>query len=135
MAENAYNLQWVLLTTRTAPSSGGYGLPSNTFGSAVFAQMTTECPYTLQRFACFPLKTAPSHVGIWTSCNTWFIGPTRAQNAMATYRFSHFCRAHWCDRLTQRQKTLLGIGLIIFGTNVTEKAGNQNVLYFPTSPY
>jgi len=23
---------------------------------------------------------------------------------------------------------------IIFGTNVTEQVGNQNVLYFPTSP-
>ena len=27
-----------------------------------------------------PLKTAPSHVGIWTSCNTWFIGPTQVWN-------------------------------------------------------
>jgi len=24
--------------------------------------------------------------------------------------------------------------LIIFGTNITEKVGNQTVLYFPTSP-
>jgi len=24
--------------------------------------------------------------------------------------------------------------MIVFGTNVTEKVGNQNVLYFPTSP-
>jgi len=29
-------------------------------GSAVFAQMTAGCPYTLQWFACFPLKIAPS---------------------------------------------------------------------------
>jgi len=29
----------------------------------------------------FSLKIAPSHVGIWTSFNTWFIGPTRIQNA------------------------------------------------------
>jgi len=28
-------------------------------GSAVFAQMTAECPYTLQWFARFPLKIAP----------------------------------------------------------------------------
>jgi len=35
-------------------------------GSAVFAQMTAECLYSLQWFACFPLKIAPSHVGIWT---------------------------------------------------------------------
>jgi len=45
-------------------------------GSVVFGQITAECVYTLQWFACFPLKTAPSHVGVWTSCNTWFIGPT-----------------------------------------------------------
>ena len=30
---------------------------------AVFAQMTTECMYTLQCFAHFPLKIAPSHGG------------------------------------------------------------------------
>jgi len=50
-------------------------------GSAVFAQMTAECLYCLQWFACFPLKIAPSHVSIWTSYNTWFIGPTRVRNA------------------------------------------------------
>jgi len=32
-------------------------------------------------FACFALKIVPSHVGIWTPCNTWFIGPTRVGNA------------------------------------------------------
>jgi len=50
-------------------------------GSAVFAQTTAECLYCLQWFACFPLKIVPSHVGIWTSCNMWFIGPTWVQNA------------------------------------------------------
>jgi len=35
-------------------------------GSAVFAQMTAECPYTLQWDAPFPLKIAPSHGAIWT---------------------------------------------------------------------
>ena len=29
----------------------------------------------------FPLIISPSHVGIWTSCNTWFTGPTRVRNA------------------------------------------------------
>jgi len=32
-------------------------------------------------FACFDLEIVPSHVGIWTSCNTWFIEPTRVRNA------------------------------------------------------
>ena len=36
-----------------------------TIGSAVFAQVTAECPYTLQ-LAPFPLKIARSHKGIWT---------------------------------------------------------------------
>jgi len=77
------------------PSNGGSGVPcktwccgpmrvhnanGNSIGSAVFAQMTAECPYTLQWFAFFPLKIAPSHVDIWTWCNTWFNGPTRVLN-------------------------------------------------------
>jgi len=49
-------------------------------GSAVFAQMTAECPYTLQWFTRFPFKIAPSHGGIRTPCNTWFLGPTRVLN-------------------------------------------------------
>jgi len=28
-----------------------------------------------------PVKIAPSHVGIWISCNTWFTGPTGFPNA------------------------------------------------------
>jgi len=44
--------------------------------------------YSFQWFACFPLKTAPSHVGISTSCNTWFIGPTRVRNANGNLIFS-----------------------------------------------
>jgi len=59
--------------------------------SAVFAQMTAECTYTLQWFACFRLKIAPSHAGIWTSCNTWFIGPTRVRNANGNLIVSAVC--------------------------------------------
>jgi len=33
---------------------------AKSIGSAVFAQMITQCPYTLQWSACFPLKIAPS---------------------------------------------------------------------------
>ena len=35
-------------------------------GSAVFAHMTAECPYTLQWDVPSPLKIAASHGGIWT---------------------------------------------------------------------
>jgi len=109
-AESAYTLQWAPLSTRIAPSHGDLDLPCNTWcfrpmrahnpngtsiGPAVFAQMTAECLYCLQWFACPPLKIAPSHVGIWTSCNIWFIGLTRVQNANGNLIVSAvFCRAH-----------------------------------------
>ena len=35
-------------------------------GSAIFAQLIAECPYTLQLAASSPLKIAPSHGGIST---------------------------------------------------------------------
>jgi len=38
--------------------------------------MTTECPYTLQWDAPFPLKIAAVN-GIWTPSNTWFPGLTQ----------------------------------------------------------
>jgi len=96
-----------------ATSLSTCGLPSNTWflgpiqaqnpngisiGSAVFAQFITECLYTLQWYSSFPLKTAPSHGGIWTPMymvprahpspnpNSISIGPAA------------FCRAHKCDR-------------------------------------
>jgi len=57
--------------------------------SAVFAQMTAECPYTLEWFAC-SLSKLPLPMGdwtpcntpwrIWTPCNTRFLGPTRVLN-------------------------------------------------------
>ena len=42
---------------------------------------TDGCRVSLYWFACFPLKIVPSHVGVRTSCNTWFTGSTRVQNA------------------------------------------------------
>jgi len=46
--------------------------PSNTWlflwahpSPAIFAQLMTQHPYTLQRAATFPLKISPSHWGIW----------------------------------------------------------------------
>jgi len=50
------------------------------FGSAVFAQLTAERPYTLQLPVPFQLKIASSHCEIWTPINTWFIGPTQVHN-------------------------------------------------------
>ena len=83
-------------------------------GSAVFAQTTAECLYCLEWLACFPLKIAPSHVGIWTVRNTWFIGPTRVRNANSNLIVSAVFAGltsvtHWqSDRKSDRQTTLLG---------------------------
>jgi len=62
---------WFLGSMRAQKPNG------TSIGSASFAQMTTECSYTLQWFASFPLKIVPSHWAIWTPCNTWFLGLTR----------------------------------------------------------
>ena len=53
------------------------GIP---IGSAVFAQMTVECPYTLQWDAHCPPKICPFRWGILTPSNTWFPGPTQVLN-------------------------------------------------------
>jgi len=83
------------LSPKIAPSNGVSGRLSNTWflgpirahnvndisiGSAVFAQMTAECPNALQWDASLPLKIAFSMGGgIWTPSNTWS-GPTRVHN-------------------------------------------------------
>jgi len=72
--------------------------------SAVFAQTTAECLYCLQWFACFPLKIAPSHVGTWTSCNTWFIGPTRVRKANSNLIVSAVFAGLTSVTLTEQQK-------------------------------
>jgi len=111
-------------STRIAPSHGDLDLPCNAWcfrpmrvhnpngtsiGSVVFAQMTAECLYTLQWFACFSLKIAPSHVGIWTSCNTWFIGRTWVRNANGNFVSAVFAGlTSVTERQTDRQTMLLG---------------------------
>jgi len=58
-----------------------------------FAQMTAECPYTLQWDA--PLKIAPTHGGSEPTSNTWSLGRHRSpQPKRHLDRFSRFCRAH-----------------------------------------
>ena len=49
-------------------------------------------------------------MGIWIPSNTWFLGPTRVFNSTETASrsvdlFSGFCRAHYCDRPTDRLQT------------------------------
>jgi len=75
MAESPHTLQWATLSPKIAPSDGGSGPhlihdslrraenPNGiTIGSAVIAQVTADCPYTLQWAPLSP-KIAPSYGG------------------------------------------------------------------------
>ena len=48
-------------------------------GSAVFAQITAECPHTLQWAAPLP-QHCPFPGGCGTASNIWFLGPTQVLN-------------------------------------------------------
>jgi len=72
-------------------------------GSAIFAQLIAECPYTLQLAASSPLKIALPVVGYRPPFNTWFLGPTHVLSQTAFDQLSRFCRAHYCDRPTDKR--------------------------------
>jgi len=84
------------LSTRIAPSHGGSGPPIQHMMLLAhtspqpkrhpdwFSRLCTDdCGVSLYfTMVClFSLKIAPSHIGIWTSFNMWFIGPTRVRDA------------------------------------------------------
>ena len=67
-------------------------------GSAVFAQLTAECP-TVLLYALSPSQNYPLHGGSGPPSNTWFPGPTQSLHSKRhVNRFSCFCRAHVHDR-------------------------------------
>ena len=93
--ESAYNLQLAALCTRISPSRADLDLPCNTM---LWAHVSPQPKRHLNRFSrvctddhrvslylttvcLFLPQIASSYAGIWTSCNTLFIGPTRVQNA------------------------------------------------------
>jgi len=57
-----------------------HNLNGISISSAVFAQMTAECPYTLQRDAPSPIKLPFPMGGCGPPSNTRFLGPTRVIN-------------------------------------------------------
>jgi len=112
-----------------ATSLSTYGPQSNTWflrpiraqnpnvipiGSAVFAQRTVECPYTLQWDAHSLPKICPLPWGIWTPSNTWFLGSTEVLNpngssiGAAVFAGLTSVTDRQADRRTDRQTTLLG---------------------------
>jgi len=49
----------------------------------------------------FPSQNCPSHGGIWTPSNTWFLGPTQVHNLKwHVDQFRGFCKAHNHDKST-----------------------------------
>jgi len=103
-AECLYSLQWAPIYPKVAPYHGASGPPSNTWfpgptrvlnqngmsiGSAVFAQITAECPYgTLLSPQNCPFP--------WADLNPHLIhgllGP-KSSTKRHLDRFSRFCRA------------------------------------------
>jgi len=83
-----------------------HNLNGISIGSAVFAQMTIECPYTLQWDAPSLPKIAPSHGGSGAPSNTWFTGSTRVLNPNSiSIGLAVFAGL---TNVTDRQSTLLG---------------------------
>ena len=78
-------------------------------GSAVFTQLTADCPYTSQWAAPFPLKISPSHGEYGPRAmrgsfgnNQVFLPHPSPQPKRHLDRFSRFCRAHDHNRPTDR---------------------------------
>ena len=66
------NTWWIRLNLCFLGPTRVHNPNGKSIGSAVFAQIPAECPYTF--------KIAPSHGGCWPPSNTWFRGPTRVLN-------------------------------------------------------
>jgi len=75
-AQSAYTLQWAPLFTRSALSHGDL---------LCLHRWPQSVPIW---FVCFALKIVPSHVGIWTPCNS--LGPHESGTQMATWSFQPF---------------------------------------------
>jgi len=121
-AESRYTLHQPLPPLISTHSHGDLYSPSNTWflgptwilkpngiciGSAVFAQLTGECPYTLQWAAPSPSKL-PLPIGrsgphlTHDSLGRWAHPSLPSKRHLD--RFSRFCRAHYCDRQTDRPR-------------------------------
>jgi len=83
----------------------------------VFAQLTSQSRYTLQRAASFPLKIAHSRWMIWTPCNTRFLESTRVLNPNGVAIVSAvFALLTYCDRQTDPATRSVAIGRVYLHT-------------------
>jgi len=69
-----------LMRVSLGPSDSAVRIPNGiSIGSAVFAQTTAECPYTLQ-WAALPPQNCPFPWGCVPPSNTWLLWPTPVLN-------------------------------------------------------
>jgi len=90
-----------------------------------FANMTVECPYTLQLDAPSSVKVAPSHGGSAPPSNTWFPGPTRVHNSNGILIGPAVCAGLTSvpDRQTDRQGKRGGHICVIWRIRLRRRCG------------
>jgi len=94
------------------------------FPRAIFAQLTTESPYALEWATYAPLKIVHSVVRIWASIKhlvPWAHPSPIPKRHVDS--FSCFCRAHDCDRQTNRQTDYATPSVTIGCTYVVLRCG------------
>jgi len=87
---------WCFLSIRVHNPNG------TSIGSAVFAQMTAECLYTLQWFACFPSKLPLPMLSSRPHLILGSLSPPESATQMATWSFQPFLQIWQTDRATER---------------------------------
>jgi len=89
--------------------------PNNISISSADAQLTAECPYTLQ-WAALPPQNCLFPWGIWTPSNMVPWTHPSPKTKWHLDWFIHFCRAHNCDRQTSKRWHLGTIWTRLFRT-------------------
>jgi len=110
-------------------SPPGVQIPNDvSIGSAVFAQLTTKCLYTVQCAALPRLKIAPSHGDLDPHLIYGSLGPPKSWTLTASRSDLLFCRSHYCDRQTNRPHTWSDKGCICVCSTAMQPDDNNNAL-------
>jgi len=94
--------------------------------SAIFAQITTECPYTLQWDAHWPFKITPTHGGPGPHLIHGSLGPTKSSTQTASRSVQPFLQ----DSLmwqTNRHTTVLGNNRLHLLRSTAMRPNNNNI--------
>jgi len=113
---------WFLEPTRTHNPNG------ITICSAVFAQITAERPYALQRAALSPLKMAPSHRGSGPHLICGTLGPYEPTTQTASGSVQSFLQSSWMwqtDRWTDHDTR--SVTTVVGPTAMRPKMGHMTL--------